>query len=80
MRLILAEYSRSDCDKAYNSLQKLRTNTEKLNQAYSKFHKPLKYLAGKKVTVKFRDTIIFRQYIPKQRKSFHIKIYKPHEE
>ena len=33
-------------------------------------------MAVDEVTVKFKDKVIFRQYIPKKRKRFGIKIYK----
>ena len=37
---------------------------------------PLEHLAVDEVTVKFKGRVIFRQYIPKKRKHFSIKIYK----
>jgi hypothetical protein len=47
-----------------------------LNQSHAKFYKPLKHLAVNQVTVKFKDAIIFKQYIPKKQKCFRIKLYK----
>jgi hypothetical protein len=46
-----------------------------LNQSHAKFYKPQKHLAVNQVTVKFKDVIIFRQYISKKRKCSRIKIY-----
>jgi len=48
-----------DGDKEHNWLWKLRTVFDKLNE----------------VTVKFKGRVIFRQYIPKKRNLFNIKIY-----
>jgi len=47
-----------------------------LNEAYAKFYNPSPHLAMSEVTVKFKCRAIFRQYIPKKRKHFGIKIYK----
>ena len=49
---------------------------DNLNQAYPKFYNPLEHLAVDEVIVKFQGRVIFRQYIPKKRKCFGIKIYK----
>ena len=45
-------------------------------EAYAKFYNPSEHLAMYKVIVKFKGRVIFRQYIPKKRKCFSIKIYK----
>jgi len=47
-----------------------------LNEAYAKFYNPLEHLAVDEVIVKFKGKVILRQYIPKKRKGFSIKIYK----
>jgi len=60
----------------YDRLWKLRTVFDKLNDAYAKFYNPLEHLAVDEVIVKFKGRVIFRQYIPKKRKRFGIKIYK----
>jgi len=57
-------------------LWKLWTFFVKLNEAYKKFYNPLEIFAVGELTVKFKSGIIFRQYIPKKRKRFGIKIYK----
>ena len=67
---------RPDEGEVYDRLWKLRTVFDKLNEAYAKFCNPLEHLAVDKVIVKFKGSIIFRQYIPKKRKRFGIKIYK----
>ena len=61
-------------------LWKLRTVFDKLNEAYAKFCNPLEHVAVDEVIVKFKGRVIFRQYIPKKRKSFGIKIYKTCDE
>jgi len=62
-----------DQGEQYDPLWKLRTVFDKLNKAYAKFYSPSEHLAVDEVIVKF---FIFRQYIPKKRKRFGIKIYK----
>jgi len=57
-------------------MEKLRTVFDKLNKAYAKFYDLLEHLAMDKITVKFKSRVIVRQYIPKKRKCFSIKIYK----
>jgi hypothetical protein len=56
---------RPDQDEEYDQLWKLTTVFDTLSDNY----------AVDKVIVKFRGTVIFRQYIPKKRKRFGIKIY-----
>ena len=60
----------------YDWLWKLRTVFDKLNEAYAKLYNPSEHLAVDEVVVKFKGRVIFRQYIPKERKRFDIKIYK----
>ena len=55
---------------------KLRTVFDTLNEAYAKFYNPPENLAVDEVIVKFMGRVIFRQYIPKKRKCFGIKVYK----
>jgi len=55
---------------------KPRTVFDTLNEAYAKFCNPSEHLAVDEVIVKFRGRVVFRQYIPKKRKGFGIKIYK----
>jgi len=67
---------RPDEGDEYDQLWKLSTVFDKLSEAYAKFYNPLRHLAVDEVTVKFLGRVIFRQYIPKKRKCFGIKIYK----
>jgi len=75
--LHFADNSQSlDEDEEYDRLWKLRTVFDKLNEAYAKFHNPSEHLAVEEITVNFKYRFIFRQYIPKKRRRFGIKIYK----
>jgi hypothetical protein len=67
---------RPDPGKEYDRLWKIRTVFDTLNQAYPKFYNPSEHLAVDEVVVKFQGRVIFRQYIPKKRNHFGIKIYK----
>ena len=67
---------RPDEGKECDQLWKLRTVFDKLNEAYAEFCNPLEHLAVDEVIVKFKGRVIFRQYSPKKRKCFSIKIYK----
>jgi len=67
---------RPDLGEEYDRLWKIRTVFDTLNQAYPKFCNPSEHLAVDEVIVKFQGRVIFRQYIPKKRKHFSIKIYK----
>jgi len=67
---------RPDEGEEHDQLWKLRTVFDKLNEAYAKFYNPSEHLAVDEVIVKFKGRVIFRQYIPKKRKCFGIKIYK----
>jgi len=49
---------------------------EILNAAFSKLYNPSENLAIDEVIVSFKGRVIFRQYIPKKRKHFGIKIFK----
>jgi len=57
-------------------MEKLTNVFDKLNKAYAKFYNHSEHLAVDEVIVKFKGTGIFKQYIPKKRKCFSIKIYK----
>ena len=43
---------------------------------FSKFYDPSECLAIEEVIVKFKGRIVFKQYIPKKRKRFGIKMFK----
>ena len=49
---------------------------EILNATFSKFYNPSENLAIDEVIVSFKGRVIFKQYIPKKRKRFGIKIFK----
>ena len=67
---------RPDKGKECDWLWKLKTVSDKLNKAYAKFCNPSEYLAVDEVILKFKSRVFFRQYIPKKRKCFSVKIYK----
>jgi hypothetical protein len=67
---------RPDPGEEYDRLWNIRTIFDTLNQAYHKFYNPSEHLTVDEVIVKFQGRVIFRQYIPKKRKCFGIKIYK----
>jgi hypothetical protein len=53
----------------YDSLWKITTIFDKLNDVYAKYYSPTEHLAVK-VTVLFMGRVIFRQYVPKKHKQF----------
>jgi hypothetical protein len=53
----------------------MRTVFDKLNDAYAKYYSPAEHLAVNEITVLFKGRVVFKQYIPKN-KRFGIKIYK----
>ena len=61
---------RPDKGEEYDRLWKLRTVFDKVNEAYAKFYNPSEHLAVHEVIVKFKGRVIFKQYIPKKRKTF----------
>jgi len=66
---------RPDEGEEYDCLWKLRAVFH-TDEAYVKFYNPLEHLAVDEVIVKFKGRVIFRQYSPRKRKRFSIKIYK----
>ena len=63
-------------DEKYDRLCKIRNLFEILNATFSKFYNPSDNLAIDEVIVSFKGRAIFKQYIPKKRKRFGIKIFK----
>ena len=51
-----------------------------MDDSYAKFYNPSENLAVGELIVNYRVRVIFRQYIPKKRKRFGIKIYKLRDE
>ena len=60
----------------FDKLWKIRDLFEILNATFSKFYNPSKNLAVDEVIVSFKARVIFKQYIPKKRKRFGIKLFK----
>jgi hypothetical protein len=63
-------------DPDYDRLWKLRQIFGILNSKFSKLYYPAEHMAVDEVIVKFKGSVIFLQYIPKEHKIFGIKIYK----
>jgi hypothetical protein len=63
-------------DENYDRLWKIRDLFEILNSPFCKFYNPSINLAGEEVIVSFKRRVVFKQYIPKKRKRFGIKIFK----
>ena len=66
--------SRDDPD--YSRLWKIRKIFDILNNKFCEMYNPTEHLAVDEVIVLYKGRVIFRQYIPKKRKRFGIKIYK----
>jgi len=67
--------SRNEVDRAEDRLLKIWDLFEILRN-FSKFYNPSEHLAVDEVIVKFRGRVVFKQYIPKKRKCFGIKMFK----
>jgi hypothetical protein len=67
---------RQEQGKEYDWLWELKTIIDPLDQAYAKFYDHSEHLAVDELVVKFKGSVIFRQYIPKQTKCFSNRIYK----
>jgi len=63
-------------DENFDRPWKIRDLSEYLNATFSKFYNPSENLAIDEVIVSFKGRVIFKQYIPKKRKCFGIKIFK----
>ena len=61
---------------SHDRLWKLRDIFEILRTNFAKFYNPSEHLAIDEVIVRFKGRVIFKQYIPKKRKRFGIKMYK----
>ena len=57
-------------------LWKIRDLFEILRTNFAKFYSPSEHLVVDEVIVKLKGRVIFKQYIPKKRKRFGIKVYK----
>jgi len=63
-------------DENSDRLWKMRNVFEILSGKFSKFYSPSEDLAVEEVIVKYKGRVILQKYMPKQHKSFRIKIYK----
>ena len=63
-------------DRTDDRLWKLRDLFEILRTNFLKFYNPSKHLSIDEVIVKFKGRALFKQYIPKKRKCFGIKMFK----
>jgi hypothetical protein len=63
-------------DENFDWLWKIRDLFEILYDTFSKFYNPSENLAFDEVIIPFKGRVIFKQYIPKKRKRFGIKIFK----
>ena len=60
----------------YDRLWKIRKIFDTLSNKFCEMYNPTEHLAVDEVIVLYKGRVIFRQYIPKKRKRFGIKIYK----
>jgi hypothetical protein len=67
-------------DENFVRLWKMRNLFEIPNKTFWKFYSFSTYLAVDEVIVLFKESVIFRQYIPKKHKRFGIKIYRLRDE
>jgi len=56
-------------DRRDDSLLKIRDSLESIRTNISKFYNPAEHLTVDEVIVKFKDRIIFKQYIPPPKKT-----------
>jgi len=74
--LHFTDNNKNGVDKTDNRLWKIRDLFEIIKTNVSKFYNPSEYSAVDEVIVKFKGTIVFKQYIPKKRKRSGIKMFK----
>ena len=63
-------------DPDYDRLWKIQKVFDILNNKFYELYNPTEQLAVDEVIVSYKGRVVFRQYIPKRRKRFCIKIYK----
>ena len=68
--------NRNGVDRTDDRLWKIRDLFEITRTDFSKFYNPSEHLAVDEIIVKFKGRIVFKQYIPKKRKRFSIKLCK----
>jgi hypothetical protein len=74
--LHFTDNNRNGVDRKDDRLWKLRDLFEIIRTNFSKFYNPSEHLAIDEVIVKFKGRVLFKQYIPKKRKRFGIKMFK----
>ena len=74
--LHFTDNNRNGDDRADDRLWKIRDLFEIIRTNFSKFYNPTEHLAVDEVIVKLKGRILFKQYIPKKRKRFGIKMFK----
>ena len=67
--------NRNGVDRTDDRLWKIRDLFEITRTNFSKFYNPSERLAVDEVIVKFKGRVLFKQYIPKKRKRFGIKMF-----
>jgi hypothetical protein len=63
-------------DPKYDRLWKIRQIFDLLNSKFCELYFPSEQMSVDEVIVKYKDKVIFRQYIPRKHKRFGIKLYK----
>ena len=74
--LHFTDNNRNGVDRTDDRLWKIWDLFEIIRTNFSKFYNPSKHLAVDEVIVKFKGRVLFKQYIPKKRKRFGIKMFK----
>ena len=67
--------NRNGVDRTDDRLWKIQDLFEIIRTNFSKFYNPSEHLAVDEVIVKFKGRVLFKQYIPKKRKRFGIKMF-----
>jgi len=74
--LHFTDNNRNGVDRTDDRLWKIRDLFEIIRTNFSKFYNTSEHLAVDEVIAKFKGRIVFKQYIPKKRKGFGIKMFK----
>ncbi|GFY14325.1 piggyBac transposable element-derived protein 4 [Trichonephila clavipes] len=60
----------------YDRLWKMRKVFDSFNRIFKEVYDPTKNLSFDEVIIKFKGRVLFKQYIPKKRKQWGLKMYK----
>jgi len=74
--LHFTDNDRDGVDRTDARLWKIRNLFEIIRTNFSKFYNPSEHLSVDEVIVKFKGRVLFKEYIPKNRKRFGIKMFK----